>query len=76
MKKIGATIKFLGVVSSAANARPPTVGVNPGYDRALQESGKPRASEAREYQRNPVVKRHSLRKYTEAGTLGVIAFYK
>jgi hypothetical protein len=61
MKKIGVAIIFLSVLSSAANARPPTVGVNPGYDRALQESRKPhQASQAREL--NIVVKRHRRRK--------------
>jgi hypothetical protein len=34
MKKVGAAVILLSVLSSAANARPPTVGVNPGYDRA------------------------------------------
>jgi hypothetical protein len=63
MKKFGGAIIFLAILSSAANARPPTVGVNPGYDRALQESRKPqRASEARDYQINTVVKRHRRRK--------------
>ena len=62
MKKIGvAIILFASVLSSVANARPPTVGVNPGYDRALQESRKPhQASQAREL--NIVVKRHRRRK--------------
>jgi hypothetical protein len=62
MKKMGAVI-VLGVLSSAATARPPTVGMNPGYDRALQEAREQqRASEARDYQLNIVVKRHKRRK--------------
>ena len=60
MKKFGAAI-FLSLLSSAANARPPTVGVNPGYDRALQESRKPHhASDSHEP--NIMVKRHRRRK--------------
>jgi len=57
MKKIAAAVIFLCILSSGANARPPTVGVNPGYDRRLEESRKAlQASEAREL--NIVVKRH------------------
>jgi hypothetical protein len=61
MKKIGAAIFFLIILPSVADARPPTVGVNPGYDRRLQESRKPhQASHSREP--NLVVKRHRRRK--------------
>jgi hypothetical protein len=57
MKKYAVAVIFLCILSSGANARPPTVDVNPGYDRRLEESRKAlQASETRKP--NIVVKRH------------------